>query len=561
VKAQSATRLIFSPSIFSQRQVAWLLFLLIFVAASYGVLIGIDFGTHWDEHFQYDALVKSAESGVLLPHRYNYPSVLYWLSLASVYDRVFEMLLTLRNHFSECCWYRPGVGLPIYSEPLPKLEVFSFKFFLMRARTLVAIVCALGGLWLFLSLIKSRIVSNRSSAAVAAGCYLASWEFGYHARWLAPDMIMGQFVALFLLFLVKAEDSKNPQAWLNAAGLAVGLAAGTKYLTAALLIALWVYTLMRFGREWRVSLVAAFQQATIASITFLLTTPGLLIEPVQFILDFRDVVRHYSVGHVIDHGARPWDIHGFWTYLGRLWEYLALALFSPCAMISAVFTALAAIGLAALWNRSIRLFAAISFILIFYSLAFSRQVVFIVRNFLFLLPVLCILCAIGFDATLRWISSFSWGRLRAPAEATVTAGVLLALAWNTYQQILLGLSIEYAKTTPLIQQLEKYLTLHPQTPVALSSRLWKELRDTKIPVPSNIVDYNQASLYLFKYSEIDDQNIKLLDWPATKRNTFDWIGPREVNLNYYSRWLGPDRIVILDPQRAHDFGVAPALFQ
>ena len=249
MKVQSATQLIFSLSIPSQRWVAWLLFLLIFVATLYGVLIGIDFGTHWDERRQYDALVKSVESGVLLPHEYNYPSVLYWLSLASVYDRVFEMLLTIRNHFSDS-WYRPGVS---YGEPLPKLEVLSFKFFLMRARTLAAIVCALGGLWLFLALIKSRIVSNRLSAVVAAGCYLGSWEFGYHARWVAPDMIMGQFVALFLLFLVKAETSKNPQAWLNAASFAVGLAAGTKYLTAALLIPLWIYTLMRFGREYRVS--------------------------------------------------------------------------------------------------------------------------------------------------------------------------------------------------------------------------------------------------------------------------------------------------------------------
>ena len=42
-------------------------------------------------------------------------------------------------------------------------------------------------------------------------------------------------------------------------------------------------------------------------------------------------------------------------------------------------------------------------------------------------------------------------------------------------------------------------------------------------------------------------------------DTFDWIGPREVNLNYYSVWCGADHAFILNMRAAERMGVVAVL--
>jgi hypothetical protein len=67
------------------------LFAAVYGVTVYALWIGIDFGTHWDERLQYDLVVLSYQSELLLPRTYNYPSMIYWLSLASVADRLLEI--------------------------------------------------------------------------------------------------------------------------------------------------------------------------------------------------------------------------------------------------------------------------------------------------------------------------------------------------------------------------------------------------------------------------------------------------------------------------------------
>jgi hypothetical protein len=47
-------------------------------------------------------------------------------------------------------------------------------------------------------------------------------------------------------------------------------------------------------------------------------------------------------------------------------------------------------------------------------------------------------------------------------------------------------------------------------------------------------------------------------WPANFHGlSRGWFGPYEVNWDYYTSWIGDDRIVILDTARALKLGVIP----
>ena len=60
-------------------------------------------------------------------------------------------------------------------------------------------------------------------------------------------------------------------------------------------------------------------------------------------------------------------------------------------------------------------------------------------------------------------------------------------------------------------------------------------------------------------SELASSNAHLSFWPATRHDTLDSIGPREVNLNYYPTWPGADHAIILKIDAAEHMGVLEAL--
>ena len=73
---------------------------------------------------------------------------------------------------------------------------------------------------------------------------------------------------------------------------------------------------------------------------------------------------------------------------------------SPQPAFAATLTMMAAVGLVVTWRNSRPLCVVLGFLLVFYSVFFALQAVFIVRNFLLLLPVLAYLAAVGIDFAL-----------------------------------------------------------------------------------------------------------------------------------------------------------------
>jgi hypothetical protein len=509
----------------------------------YALWIGLDFGRHWDEPGKYDLVVASYKSGVLLPHFYKYPSMIYWISLASVADRLAVSIISF---------------LQTVPHPITPAVPFDLDFFLMRARALAMVISSLGAGWIFLALRASPITNKAVAAAFGLALYLFSWEFGYHARWLAPDMIVAQFVALFVLCLVKAERNEPGSGWITGAAIVAGLAISTKYTAVGLIVALWLYVLVSRRLSGRALALALIRQSLIAVAVYLAVTPGTLLDPVRFIQDVRFEMHHYATGHTVFHGATPYDIHGFWLYLARMWEYLGLAMLSPQPAISGALAALALWGLMPTWRRSRPIASTLAFLLVFYSLLFSRQAAFIVRNFLMLLPVFCYLASVGLDAILERAQATT-GPQRNVAVLAVTSTVAVMMGWNAWEQLAFGRSIVTARQVPLVLQAARYLRDHPAIAIALSPKLSADLAATGMTLPPNAVARVTPQRFLFRASELSQTNAQLAHWPATRHDSYEWLGAREVNLNYYPNWAGRDHLFVLDMDRARRMGVVAAL--
>jgi hypothetical protein len=507
-----------------------LLFVCVYVITVYALWIGIDFGQHWDEPVHYNNIVQARQSHVLLPRWYYYPSMIFWLSFASIADKLI------------------------------KPAAFDFNFFILRARTLSMFVSSLGAFWIFLALRCSDLARPALAAALGGSIYLLSWEFGYHARWLAPDLVTAQFVALFVFFVAKAEREERPDSWLTAAAVAAGLATATKYTAGGLIPALWLYTLLRerdIGGAFRVMIA---RQTAVAVGVYIVITPGTLLDPFYFARHVIFQLHYYATGHGSIYYVTYADIHGFWHYLGRLWEYLIFAMLSPQPVIAAALAVASILGFVSGWRQSRPLTVTLGFLIVFYSILFSRQVVFIVRNFLILLPVFAYFGGMGLDALIERVVKMPVGRTRQAVILATGMVLATALCWNAWQQVAFGRSIANAQRQPLVRQVAEYLARHPSVQVALSPSLRVDLISTGEPLPSNVTESSRANEFIFRASDLSADD-HLTAWPATQHDTFDWIGPREVNLNYYPNWCGADHAFILNIGAAERMGVVAMLSQ
>jgi hypothetical protein len=510
------------------------------------MLNGIDFGLHWDEQYQYGFLVNTITTGIIMPPQYNYPGMTYLLSLMSMLHRVLGSL-----------GQAPPADLT--------LEAFS-----AAARPLFCAVSASGGLWLFLGLWRRNEPRAVLAGGLAAAFYLSSFELSYHARWVAPDALMAAFTALFLMCLWQAERVPGRHGWLFAAAVAAGLATSAKYTAGALVPALLLYVLLRNGRRpegagWfrhGARLALLLTQLGLVSIgVFAVITPGALLEPLAFYNGITIEARHYATGHVEAYGTKPYDVADAADYARRLATYLVLVLLSSQPVLAAMTAAAALAGLAVTLRRTWRLGLVVGGLIGFYAAFFSQEKVFIVRNFLLFLPIMALLAGIGAEAALCAALSLRSRPLRFLTASAVAGWALCAIGWNGWVETSAAQSIVVAKRAPgryLEKHLARYLDEHPDARVAVSADVRAKLANASPKAAAQIVEPARADRYLFLYSELG-RGAHLKAWPASEYGVYHWIGPEDVNFNYYPTWFASNRIIILDIKAARAMGVVDAL--
>jgi len=480
---------------------------------------GIDFGYHWDEFYQIWASRAMVGNGVFLTRPYTYPGVGMLLLLVPVLDDGLRAL----GHI--------GDARPVLTAMGAAMDAPGF---LLKARTAFLVVSALGILWVFLA---GCVLTRRWwQATLAAAIYGLSWELAYHARWLANDCLLAQFSALCLLMLALHHRSGR-SGWLWAAAIAAGLATGTKYQGVLLVAPVMLCAMMRGPATFWQRAAGVVAVGAISVATYLVTTPGTVLDPIHFEDGLRTLIAKYVDKHM------GYTVRAGFPHLWLLLRYLGLNLFSPYMPIAFGFFA-AAIAGAVLYLREDRRLAALllSFPVLLAVFFCWKYQIFVVRNFLLLAPFLALLSARGLAEALL--------RLRWPAARTGLAVVIgCALAANAVWLISAGESIRRRDDYGAYAlEAVAHVRNHPGTRFRVSPKVASLAAERGVSLPPNAnAQGNPDEVVFFAKGEGAPHPLWTVNDPWLTRAVF---GPREINFNYYSTWEGYDRVVVMTLEKA-----------
>jgi len=489
-------------------------------------VVGVDYGAQWDElPHKVAVMADSLNRGQLLPGDYEYPSL--WYDIAA---------LSLAPDFLRGAAKRDFHGQDAYGLALDGQSYLKEKFtqqefiksYLLRNRIIfVAISLAA----IFAVYLMARCAAgDRVAALAAAALCAASFEYFYHAKFFATDSIMAAFAALSGAVLAFPAAVRLP-GLVYLAAFTSGLACGAKYPGGIFVLAPLAFALfcMR-GYDAREKIGIALGCLGVFTASFLLTTPGALIEPVRFVHDLQYQMNHYKV---MGHG--PNTIHAGGEHLAKMGEYFALFALSAFKPLAVLLFGLAGLGLAAQAVQKRGRILLLSAAPVLYLLFFAGQRVMIVRNYMAVLPFLALWAGLGFS----WLFALLGRRWRA--AAWVLAGLLSACVTANFAWIALtSYEVAASDRIDLAAGLNAYLADRPGKTFYVSPSLRGLVKDR----PNATADRGTKVDGLI-YHLRDDEGRRLRNKPDL---VLDVIGPDDVNMDYYNDWIGLDRILVFNPK-------------
>jgi 4-amino-4-deoxy-L-arabinose transferase-like glycosyltransferase len=348
------------------------------------------------------------------------------------------------------------------------------------------------------------------------------------------------FTALLLFFLSLFRRDKQPR-WLYLAALAAGLGTGAKPLGVFLLIPVLFTCVVGLDdtKGQRGARLAAL--CGIAFLAFVLTTPGVLLEPFTFIKDGRNISAIYAKGH-----------GGFTTksalqHWGQVLTFLSVSYFSPFKLVSLGMFALAVVG-GVVWVRRDWRFgvALLAFPVTFLGVFCGKYNVMIARNYLAIAPILCVLAARGLEELAGRVHP-RWARLGLAGGLAVLAvvqGAWLVQAAET---------VRHVDSKRQVRQAIEYVADHPGKQFRVSAKVRAVAAEQGIAMPPNVTaGPGGEAVVMFGRGDIDNPELYKENDPWLTDAVF---GPREVNFNWYSVWCGFDRVVVMPIQKARDGGI------
>lgn len=491
-------------------------------------LRGLDFGTHIDEGWaQLAPLRKSLETWTFLPSFYLYPSLNYWLNLSGLVPHLIRLMAAGER------------GASLASHLFGVVDTDSFK---LELRAIRLVLSSLGIVWLYLFVLKWR--KSWLEALLSAAILGLSWEVGYHARWIAPDDVVMQFAAMTILFVGMAvlEPRRAVWGWLGAVSAA--LATGTKY-TAGLLI---LPVLLVVGWQWTKNRPATriwmslLRTVLIFGVTYLVTTPGTVLQPWHFLRDIRlESLIYGEAGHV-GHTVWPGTNH-----LSLMAEYLALVLFSHYPIAAALLAAFAVPGVIFLFRESRILCLALLLFPVTYVGFLATQKVMFPRHLLGLAPFLALFAGRGITGLFA-----AWRSTAFHLGLAGTVGAALAL--NAYWLGYAATTIVDRGSNRFLAEAAAFVARHPDTRFLATPAVAAGIQSTGVGLPGNLalVPENDVEYVLVYASEATG----LLDWTANLYDlTVRTFGPQMDNFNYYPAEYGDDQILLMTYSRACQAGV------
>jgi 4-amino-4-deoxy-L-arabinose transferase-like glycosyltransferase len=482
---------------------------------------GVNFGYHWDEgEAQIRPVQEMVSTGFLFPRASGYPGFSKWLTLLPALP--------------------VGVKTAIQKKGDPRLvqaamlATVNGPGFLLTVRQVYVVFSALAIIWVWAAALALR--RPWWEASVAAACIGLSWEYAYHARWVATDCPLVQFSALTLFMLALYFYGRRPL-WLYAAAFAAAFATGTKYQGLVLVLPVLLAGVLtlpaRPVRGWAIRIVAL---SAVAFAAFLIASPQTVSEPFANWEELLRISQYYATGH-FGHTVFSTSQH-----LRLVLIYLSVSFFSPYKPVALALFASAVVG-AVFWVRSDRRVGAVllCFPIAFLLLFCAKYRVMIVRNYLLVAPFLAVFAARGLSELGRLLPGrwLRWSLAGAVAVVFVAGGVWLVSAAE---------SIRHADQKEEVRSALAYVGKHPSVRFKLSPQVTSLAKQQHLPLPPNARAQTDIEQVVFfpRAEAVDIYHWKTNDPWLTKAV----LGPRDVNFNWYSGWQGPDRVVIMTKAKA-----------
>jgi len=186
-----------------------------------------------------------------------------------------------------------------------------------------------------------------------------------HSRFMTVDVMAAALLWAGLVVGMALPAASKPLRCAVAAGLLIGLSAGTKYTGILGFVAIPFFC-WPLGADLRWKVIGAGLAATLAG--FFIGTPGMLLNPEAFWRDFQFEMSHTSTGHgIVFLGTSP----GFIFHVANLFEGLGtiITLFGVVGLIWAAY------------NRSPWALGVLAFAIVYYILIGRAEVKFLRYTF------------------------------------------------------------------------------------------------------------------------------------------------------------------------------------
>ncbi|MDQ4092375.1 MAG: glycosyltransferase family 39 protein, partial [Actinomycetota bacterium] len=352
-----------------------------------GLAADLPFMHHPDEPVNLRIIDGMIRRGDPNPQFFKYPSLFLYLQAALHLDG-------------------PLLGwIPGLSEQAPITQVMGVSYAPTAGSVLLHrwVSVILGTLVVLVGWGTARRVTTGLLPATVTGLLLAlSPTLVTYSRLITPDVPAALLVAVAIYAAVRVQQSGSWWAY-TAAGLAVGLAASTKYN--AVLAAIPVIVAGLLARRAALGLPLA---ATMAVVGFLATTPYAVLDHTEFLKGLQFERNHYASGHSGMEGSPV----AYYTWHLASWEGLLVVL--------------AIAGLVAVRQRWRLALVLISFPLA-YGTLISLQAVRNDRTIMLILPPLAVLAALATQPLARWARTYQAAALAAFATVLTAVAAVLSL--------------------------------------------------------------------------------------------------------------------------------------
>jgi Dolichyl-phosphate-mannose-protein mannosyltransferase len=510
--------------------------------------LGLDFGYHWDEAQHVRAVKHCIETLTWLPPTYSYNGVYTLLGLpfvllkaAPLFPRILHALaLEDVNHIEQF------TSSPVILELKGVLRAYvESPAYLLRVRGLYLVLSSLAIPWTYLA--AATVHPRRPLIALVAAAFVAlSWEFGYHARFVAVDAPLTQFLAMELWMFARAWRATLPAAarrWaLAATGAAAGaLACKSTAVFAVLPLAALVLHRPALPRSDRLKTGAAMAGVYLA-VTFVLT-PGLFLEPIRYL---SEMARQRLIFGNYDYSSFPYFTPGPRDHAYRAALWLLLAVPSPFHVVAILLSSLMLIGCVDRLRSDGAVRVWTVYALLFFVFI-AQYHLLMVRQHLVALPFMAILVAAG----ARVLSDLANPWIRR----SLAAGLAIGFALNAVFCARAAASIRSATPKSVLRDFQRDIA-RARVPFRLSPDLFEALgsdvehaRCVPATWPQTATDFPRTVYFFYNHE---------LFWKGHVNNGPDGLsafyGPRDANYDWYITFVGKmerERIVGVSSKQAN----------